>query len=281
MAKITFKGNPVTLVGNEIKAGDKAPDFTVTANDMSQKKLSDYNGKVKILSLFPSIDTEVCAMQTRHFNQEASKLSEDIIVLCISNDLPFAQKRFCAAEGIDRVETLSDYNGNDFSTKYGFLIKELGLLARGIVVIDKNNSVEYVEYVHEVTNEPAYEPAIDAAKRCSLINTENTMDELVKKLQEDAGLTAEQAVVAAQSMKAYLKNKMPEALANKLDDMFNGKKVEYGDILRDKANDLADNGKSALNEMADFVDNIAGKASNKTAELLNKFADFISNNPKK
>lgn len=165
MTKITFKGNPVTLVGNEIKVGDKAPDFTVTAGDMSRKKLTDYKGKVKILSLFPSIDTGVCAAQTRRFNKEASQLSNDIVVLCISNDLPFAQSRFCAAEGIDKVVTLSDYNGNEFSTKYGFLIKELHLLARGIVVVDKNDVVRYVEYVPEVTNEPAYEPAIDAAKK--------------------------------------------------------------------------------------------------------------------
>ncbi|MDR0659768.1 MAG: thiol peroxidase [Prevotellaceae bacterium] len=165
MANITFKGNPVTLVGTEIKVGDKAPDFTVLANDLSEKHLSDYKGKVKIISLFPSIDTGVCATQTRTFNKLVSELSKDIVILCISNDLPFAQTRFCAAEGIDQVETLSDHRDVDFSTKYGFLIKELRLLARGAVVIDKNDNVRYVEYVPEVTNEPNYNAAIEVAKK--------------------------------------------------------------------------------------------------------------------
>ena len=165
MANITFKGNPVTLVGTEVKVGDKAPDFMVLANNLSEKHLSDYKGKVKIISLFPSIDTGVCATQTRTFNKLASELSKDIVILCISNDLPFAQTRFCAAEGIDQVETLSDHRDVDFSTKYGFLIKELRLLARGVVVIDKNDNVRYVEYVPEVTNEPNYDAAIEAAKK--------------------------------------------------------------------------------------------------------------------
>lgn len=164
MANVTFKGNPVTLVGTEIKVGDKAPGFTVIANNLSEKYLSDYKGKVKIISLFPSIDTGVCATQTRTFNKLASELSKDIVILCISNDLPFAQTRFCAAEGIDQVETLSDHRDVDFSTKYGFLIKELRLLARGVVVVDKNDNVRYVEYVPEVTNEPNYDAAIEAAK---------------------------------------------------------------------------------------------------------------------
>lgn len=165
MAKVTFKGNPVTLVGTEIKVGDKAPEFTVLANDLSEKHLSDYKGKVKIISLFPSIDTGVCATQTRTFNKLASELSKDIVILCISNDLPFAQTRFCAAEGINQVETLSDHRDVDFSTKYGFLIKELRLLARGVVVVDKNDNVRYVEYVPEVTSEPNYTAAIEAAKK--------------------------------------------------------------------------------------------------------------------
>lgn len=165
MANITFKGKPVTLVGTEIKVGDKAPEFTVLANNLSEKHLSDYKGKIKIISLFPSIDTGVCATQTRTFNKLASELSKDIIILCISNDLPFAQTRFCAAEGINQVETLSDHRDVDFSTKYGFLIKELRLLARGVVVIDKNDNVRYVEYVPEVTNEPNYGAAIEVAKK--------------------------------------------------------------------------------------------------------------------
>jgi thiol peroxidase len=163
MSKITFLGNPVTLSGVEIEAGKKAPDFTLTGKDLSAVKLSDFKGKVKILSIFPSIDTEVCAVQTRRFNQEAASLSDEVVVICISKDLPFAQNRFCGAEGIDKVITLSDYKSNDFGSKYGFLIDELGLLARGVVVIDKDDTVQYVEYVPEVTHEPAYDKAISAA----------------------------------------------------------------------------------------------------------------------
>ncbi len=165
MAKVTFKGGPVTLLGTEVKVGEKAPNFTVLANNMSPRQLSDYKGKVKIISVFPSIDTAVCATQTRTFNKRASELSKDIAILCISNDLPFAQSRFCAAEGIDRVETFSDYRDVDFGTKYGFLIKELRLQARGVVVIDQNDNIRYIEYVPEVTNEPNYDAAIEAAKK--------------------------------------------------------------------------------------------------------------------
>lgn len=165
MANVTIKGGAVTLVGNEIKVGVKAPDFTVLTSNFSPRHLSDYKGKVKIISVFHSIDTGICATQTRTFNKKASELSHDIAILCISNDLPFAQNRFCAAEGIDKVETLSDYRDVDFGTKYGFLIKELRLLARGIVVIDKNDVVQYVEYVPEVASEPNYEAAINVAKK--------------------------------------------------------------------------------------------------------------------
>lgn len=162
--KVTFKGNPVTLLGNEIKEGDKAPDFTALDNGLNPKKLSDYDGKVKILSVFPSVDTSVCSKQNRKFNEEAAKLSDDIVILAISNDLPFALNRFCDAEGIDKVTTLSDHKEVDFGTKYGFLIEELRLLARGVVVVDKNNQVKYVEYVPEIGNEPDYDSALNAAK---------------------------------------------------------------------------------------------------------------------
>lgn len=162
--KVTFKGNPVTLLGNEIKVGDKAPDFTVLDNGLNPKKLSDYKGKVKILSVFPSVDTSVCSKQNRRFNEEAAGLSNDIEILAISNDLPFALNRFCDAEGIDKVTTLSDHKDVDFGTKYGFLIEELRLLARGVVVVDQNDEVKYVEYVPEIGNEPDYESALNAAK---------------------------------------------------------------------------------------------------------------------
>ena len=163
--KVTFKSNPVTLVGTEVKVGDKAQDFTVLGGALNPVKLSDYKGKTVILSVFPSIDTAVCAMQNRTFNKEAASLSENIVVLGISVDLPFAQSRFCGAEGIDKVVTASDYRDLDFSTKYGFLIEELRLLARGTVVIDKEGIVKYVEYVPEVTHEPNYTAALEVARK--------------------------------------------------------------------------------------------------------------------
>jgi thioredoxin-dependent peroxiredoxin len=162
--KVTFKGNPVTLLGKEIKVSDKAVDFTVLNNNLEPLKLSDFEGKVKILSLFPSIDTGVCSKQNHTFNEKAAKLSDDIVILAISNDLPFALKRFCGAEGIDNLITLSDHKDLDFSSKYGFLIEELRLIARGVIVIDKENTVKYVEYVPEIGEEPNYESAINAAK---------------------------------------------------------------------------------------------------------------------
>jgi len=162
--KVTFQGNPVTLIGNEIKTGNKAPDFTVLNNELKPVNMSDYDGKVKILSIFPSVDTGVCSKQNHRFNEEASKLSDDIVILAISNDLPFALSRFCGAEGIDKVITLSDHKDLDFSMKYGFLIEEMRLLARGVVVIDKDNTVKHVEYVPEIGQEPDYDAAIKTAK---------------------------------------------------------------------------------------------------------------------
>jgi thiol peroxidase len=162
--KVTFKGNPVTLLGTEIKIDDKAIDFSVLNNGLEEVKLSDYDGKVKILSLFPSVDTGVCSKQNHTFNKEAANLSDDIVILAISNDLPFALNRFCGAEGIDKIVTLSDHKNLDFASKYGFLIEELRLIARGVVVIDKDNTVKYVEYVKEIIEEPDYDAAISIAK---------------------------------------------------------------------------------------------------------------------
>ncbi|HOV11106.1 MAG TPA: thiol peroxidase [Bacteroidales bacterium] len=160
---ITFGGNPLTLAGTMVKVGDKAQDFTVLANDLKPHKLSDYDGKTRIISVVPSVDTGVCAAQTRRFNVEAAKLN-DTVILTISCDLPFALGRFCAAEGIDKVVTLSDHRETDFGLKYGFLIEELRLLSRGIVIVDKSGTVRYVEYVKEVTTHPDYEKALDAAR---------------------------------------------------------------------------------------------------------------------
>lgn len=161
--KITFQGNPLTLLGEQINVGDKAPDFTVLSAGLESVKLSDYDGKVRVLAIYPSIDTGVCQAQNRRFNAEASSLGAAVI-LSISCDLPFAQSRFCSAEGLDQVITLSDHKDVDFGTKYGFLIKELRLLARGVVVIDKDGVVRYVEFVPEVTTEPDYEKALNLVK---------------------------------------------------------------------------------------------------------------------
>lgn len=161
---ITFGGNPLTLIGEMVKIGDKALDFTVLGNDLKPHHLNDYDGKVRIISVVPSIDTGVCAAQTRRFNVEAAGLG-DVVILTISNDLPFALGRFCAAEGIEKVITLSDHKETDFGIKYGFLIDELRLLARGIVIVDKDGIVKYVEYVKEVTNHPDYDTALAEAKK--------------------------------------------------------------------------------------------------------------------
>jgi thiol peroxidase len=163
MAQITFKEKPVTLIGNPVTVGDKAPDFTVLANDLSEVKLSDSKGKVRLISVVPSIDTGVCDQQTRKFNEEAAKLG-NVEVLTISVDLPFAQKRWCAAAGIENVRVLSDHRSLDFGGKFGVAIEELRLLSRSIFVIDSSDTVTYTEYVPEVTNHPNYEAAIEAAK---------------------------------------------------------------------------------------------------------------------
>ena len=161
--KVTFAGGPLTLLGNEIKVGDMAPDFNAVGAGLAPVKLSDFAGKVVIIAAYPSIDTGVCAAQNRRFNAEVNNLN-DVVVLSISCDLPFAQSRFCAAEGLDKIITISDHKDLEFGEKYGFVIKELRLLARGTVVIDKAGIVKYVEYVPEVTNEPDYEAALAVVK---------------------------------------------------------------------------------------------------------------------
>ncbi|MFP4018339.1 MAG: thiol peroxidase [Bacteroidales bacterium] len=163
--KVTSKGEPITLLGNEIKPGDQAPDFSVINNELKPVHLKDFNNKVKVISVFPSIDTGVCSKQNKTFDTEASKLSDDVVILAISNDLPFALQRYCGAEGISNLITLSDHKNVDFGTKYGFLIEELRLLARGVIVIDKNDKVAYVEYVSEIGHEPDYDSALEAAQK--------------------------------------------------------------------------------------------------------------------
>ena len=161
--KITFAGNPVKLLGNEIKVGDKAPGFVAVGAGLAPFKLSDVEGKTVIIAVYPSIDTSVCAAQNRKFNAEANNL-KDVVVLSVSCDLPFAQSRFCAAEGLSNIKTISDHKDFDFGQKYGYWIKELRLVARGTVVIDKSGIVRYVEYVSEVTHEPNYEAAMACVK---------------------------------------------------------------------------------------------------------------------
>ncbi|UTR05308.1 thiol peroxidase [Alkalihalobacillus sp. LMS6] len=163
MTQVTFKQKPVTLVGKQIQAGDKAPDFQVVANDLSNVSLSDYKGKVKLISVVPSIDTGVCDAQTRRFNEEAASL-DNTVVLTISVDLPFAQKRWCAAEGIENVQTLSDHKDVSFGQAYGVLIEELRLLARSVFVVNEQDEIVYAQYVSEVSEHPDYEAALNAVR---------------------------------------------------------------------------------------------------------------------
>lgn len=160
--EVTLRGKPVTLLGEPVGVGEVAPDFVAVKQDMTEARLSDYAGKTVVLSVVPSVDTAVCATQTRAFNEKAAALGDSVVILTISMDLPMAQKRFCAAEGIDRVVTLSDFRYWDFSTKYGQRIKESGLLARGIYVINPQGVVVYKELVGELTTEPNYDAALKA-----------------------------------------------------------------------------------------------------------------------
>ncbi len=162
---ITFKGNPMTLLGPDIKVGDTVPDFRVVDNGLQPLTLADLKGKAALISVVPSLDTPVCDTMTRKFNEEAAKLPAGMAVFTVSLDLPFAQKRWCGNAGIDRVKTLSDYQDRAFGLNWGLLIKELKLLARAVYVIDKAGKVVYREIVKEVTAEPDYAAALAAAKK--------------------------------------------------------------------------------------------------------------------
>lgn len=158
----TLKGNPLTLVGPELKAGDKAPDFETVDKSLQPAKLGP-GGTVRIFSVVPSLDTPVCDAQTKRFNDEAAKLP-GVEILTVSMDLPFAQGRWCNAFGVDRVKMLSDHKSGSFGEAYGTLIKELRIESRAIFVVDKNNVIRHVEYVKEVADHPNYEAALEAAK---------------------------------------------------------------------------------------------------------------------
>lgn len=162
---VTMKGNPLTLLGSMVKVGDPAPDFTALDNDLKPVNFSSYRGKVCIVSSVPSLDTPVCDKETRRFNEEAAKLGSDVALLTISMDLPFAQKRWCAAAGIDKVQTLSDHRDASFGMSYGVLIKELRLLARAVFLVDREGVVRYTELVKEVTDEPDYEAVLGAVSK--------------------------------------------------------------------------------------------------------------------
>jgi len=162
---VTMKGNALTLVGEEVCVGDTAPDFEVVANDLSPVEFSSFAGRVCIISSVPSLDTSVCDIMTRRFNEEAGRLGEDVVVLTISMDLPFAQNRWCGAAEVKNLQTLSDHREASFGIAYGVLIKELRLLARAVFVVDRERIVRYAELVNELTEEPNYDSALKTAKK--------------------------------------------------------------------------------------------------------------------
>ena len=167
MEKRTTKwdGQVLALAGKEIKVGDTAPDATLVARDLTAKKLSDWDGQIKVLLAMPSMDTPVCQSQVRQFNKDAVDFADDVVVIALSTDLPFAQERFCAAEGLDRVVTLSDHKTAEFGEKYGYLIPDLRLFSRGVVIVDRDNVVRYIEYVPEANDQVDFAKALEALKK--------------------------------------------------------------------------------------------------------------------
>ncbi|MDD5308729.1 MAG: thiol peroxidase [Deltaproteobacteria bacterium] len=161
---VTMKGGPLTLVGAEVKVGDEAPEFTALSNAMAPVGLSSFRGKVCVIASVPSLDTPVCDLETRKFNEAAGKLGKDVVVLTVSMDLPFAQARWCGAAGVDAVQTLSDHKDASFGLQYGVLIKELRLLARAVFVVDRKGIVRHAQLVKEMGNEPDYDAALAAVK---------------------------------------------------------------------------------------------------------------------
>ena len=162
---ITMKGNPLTLLGNEVNIGERAPDFIALDPNLTPIKFSSYQNKICVISSVPSLDTPVCDMETRKFNEEASKLGDKIQILTISMDLPFAQKRWCGAAGVSKIQTLSDHRDAQFGLAYGVLIKELRLLARALFLVDQKGILRYTQLVKEITNEPNYEEILSELKK--------------------------------------------------------------------------------------------------------------------
>jgi len=161
---VTIEGRPVTLAGGEVKVGQKAPGFKVMTRDLKEVDYLDFKDKVKVIASVPSLDTPVCDLQIKRFNDEVAAISDDVVVIFISMDLPFAQKRFCDANKITKVKTFSDYRDAIFGVNYGVLIKDLRLLSRAVFIIDKEDNVRYVEYVNELTQHPDYDSALKALK---------------------------------------------------------------------------------------------------------------------
>jgi thiol peroxidase len=162
---ISMHGNPLTLMGTEVKTGDTAPDATLLDNDLNPVDISSYRGKICVISSVPSLDTPVCDLETRRFNQEAENLGEDVAILTVSMDLPFAQKRWCGAAGVESVATLSDHRDASFGNSYGMLIKELRLLARAVFILDREGIIKYIQVVNELSEEPDYDEIIEEIKK--------------------------------------------------------------------------------------------------------------------
>jgi thiol peroxidase len=163
--QVTMHGNPLHLLGQEVAVGQAAPDVQLLANDLSPVKISDYKGKVVILSVVPSLDTPTCDLQTRRFNSEAAGLGGGVAILTVSMDLPFAQARWCGAAGVEAVKTLSDHREAAFGLAYGLLIKELRLLARAVLVLDSQGKITYIQRVKELSKEPNYDEVLAAVKK--------------------------------------------------------------------------------------------------------------------
>lgn len=161
---VRFKGSPMTLTGRYLAAGNTAPDFRVVSQELKEITLADFESKIKVITSFPSLDTPVCDLQVKEFNKRAPELSSDVVVLGISKDLPFAQKRFCSSNDIKSINLLSDYKYSSFGINYGLLVKELNLLARSILILDKNNILRYKQVSQELTNPPDYADALKILK---------------------------------------------------------------------------------------------------------------------
>ncbi len=162
---VTMRGNPITLLGHELKVGDVAPDFAVVGTDLKPANFSSFRGKVCVIYSVPSLDTPVCDITTRRFNEEASHLGDQVSILAISMDLPFAQARWCGAAGVEAVRTLSDHREASFGTAYGVLIKDMRLLARAVFVVDRDGRIRHIQIVKEIAEEPDFEAALEAVSK--------------------------------------------------------------------------------------------------------------------